>query len=285
VSDVAAQIVAAASVSPEAVCDAFNAAFGDYLITFPTMDVDGWLGFVRRQGIDVAQSKVAVSGDAVVAFAMITPRPLQRTRIAVMGARPATRGTGVAARLLDDAVAASVARRDRWIELEAFAQNERAVRLYRSRGFEADVELLGFIAQPGVGLANDEPVRAVSRAEAAAWASAIDVEHPALLPWQVGGEAILAALGSPVLWRIGAAQMMFVETDASTLAVLGLIAREGADDDAVRLLAALRRRYPERLLRAPQIHRADGPARAFEAAGWERPPLHQFLMRRRLTSD
>jgi hypothetical protein len=245
--------------------------------------MEGWRVFVRRQGIDLAQSKVALRGDVVIAFATITPRLLQRTRIAVMGARPEARGSGAAARLLDDAIAASAARRDRWIELEAFQQNERAVRLYRSRGFEADDELHGFIAQPGHGLTADEPAEEISREAAAAWACAFDQENIAQVPWQAGGEAILVAPIAPRAFRLGGAQIVLVEADANTVMVTSLLDRDAGQRDALRLLAALRQRYPNHLLRAPQIHRANAAARAFVAAGWERQPLHQLFMRRRFT--
>jgi hypothetical protein len=276
-------IVEASRVAPTALCDAFNEAFSDYLLKFPILNIDGWRAFVGRQGIDIERSKVAVSGDSVIAFAMITPRPLQRTRIAVMGARIAARGTGAASRLLDDAVAASVARRDQWIELEAFAQNERAVRLYRSRGFEADADLLGFVASPSQGLAHVEAVREVSREDAAAWAKALDQDHPTLLPWQVGGEAVLAAQGSPRAWRLGEALLVFAEANTDTINVSILLDRDPEQRDAARLISALRHRYPRALLKAPQIHRADRAAQAFTAADWTREPLYQHLMRRRAT--
>jgi ribosomal protein S18 acetylase RimI-like enzyme len=272
--------VNAATVPAAALCDAFNAAFSDYLLKFPILDADGWRAFVQRQGIDVAVSSVACRGDAVVSFAMITPRPFQRSRIAVMGARPAERGSGAAARLLDDAITASTARGDRWIELEAFAQNERAVRLYRSRGFDTVDEMPGYIAAPSTGFAEAAEVTEVSREDAAAWACAADRADNAYWPWQVGGEAILAAVVPLRAWRLGSAQLVFQEVDAATFSVQSLIDRDGAQRDAVRLIAAWRHRYSGHTLRAPQIQRASGPARAFAQAGWTLQPLHQLLMRR-----
>ncbi|MDZ4866632.1 MAG: GNAT family N-acetyltransferase [Alphaproteobacteria bacterium] len=274
-------IVNAATVPAAALCDAFNAAFSDYLLTFPILDADGWRAFVRRQGIEIAMSSVACRGDIVVAFATITPRPFQRTRIAVMGARPTERGSGAAAQLLDQAIAASEARGDRWIELEAFAQNERAVRLYRSRRFEAVDEMPGYIAAPSEGFAQDADVTEVSNEDAAAWACALDCEQNAYLPWQTGGEAIRAAVVPLRAWRLGSAQLVFQVVDGATLTVQSLIDRDSEQRDALRLVAAWRHRYPAHTLRAPQIQRAIGPARAFAEAGWTRQPLHQLLMRRR----
>jgi len=182
--------------------------------------------------------------------------------------------------LLDEAIAASEARGDRWIELEAFAQNERAVRLYRSRGFESIDEMPGFIAAPSEGLGQDADVIEVSNEDAAAWACAFDREHSAYLPWQAGGEAILAAVVPLRAWRLGSAQLVFQVVDGATLTVQSLIDRDSAQRDALRLVAAWRHRYPAHTLRAPQIQRASGPARAFTDAGWTRQPLHQLLMRR-----
>ena len=275
-------VVSSADAAPsEALRDAFNASFADYLLTFPTMDDAGWRTFVRRQGCDLPLSFVAARGSDVVAFALITPRPGARTRVAVMGARPEARGTGIAKRLLDDAIAAAAARGDRWIELEAFAQNERAVRLYRSRGFEPVDALYGYTAAPAQGVAKSSDVDEVSREDAAQWASAFDRERPEFMPWQVGGEAILSIPGAVRAWRCGQAQLVFQDVDA-TGSALSLLDRDEAQSDALKLLAALRRELPERALRGPQLHREHGPARAFEGAGWERQPLHQLLLRRRL---
>ena len=270
----------AAAVSAAALCDAFNASFADYLLPFPTMDLAGWQTFVRRQGCDLALSFAASRGDVVTAFALVTPRPWQRSRIAVMGARPDERGSGVAKRLLDDAIAAAAARSDRWIELEAFAQNERAVNLYLSRGFVPVDSLYGYVAEPPLGTAQDVDGVAVSREDAAQWARDVDRDDPSLLPWQVGGEAMLNIPGNVQAWRFGRAQMVFQDSDTA-IAVTSLLDR-GTAGDAHALLAALRHRYSQRVLRAPQLHRKLGPARAFEDAGWLRQPLHQLFLRRQL---
>ena len=272
----------AAEVPAEALCDAFNASFADYLLPFPTMDIAAWQTFVRRQGVDLTLSLAATRGDVVTAFAHITPRPWQRTRLAVMGARPEERGSGVAAGLLDDAIAGAAARGDRWIELEAFAQNERAVKLYLSRGFVAVDSLYAFVAEPAEGASRKVDVVEVSREDAARWAREFDRDEPEFLPWQVGGEAMLNVPGVILAWRFGGAQMTFQEGEAA-VQVTSLLDR-GSDGGAQVLLEALRQRYPNRTLRASQLHRKQGPARAFEDAGWARHPLHQLLLRRSLAT-
>ena len=119
------------------------------------------------------------------------------------------------------------------------------------------------------------------REEAAQWASDRDHDDQAFLPWQVGGEAIQGLPGSVRAWRLGRAQMVFQESD-TVVSVPSLLEAGPGLSDARRLLEALRFKFPERSLRAPQLHRKNGAARAFEDSRWERMALHQLLMRRRL---
>jgi ribosomal protein S18 acetylase RimI-like enzyme len=239
-------------VPAAALIDAFNAAFADYLLRFPPLDDEGWRQFVTRQGADLALGRVALRAGEVVAFLLVTPRAPRRSRIAVMGARPAERGSGVAARLLDDAIGAARQRGERSVELEVFAQNPRALALYRSRGFEAVCALHGFVSEPAPGAAAEpKDLDAVTRDDAVRWLAEAEAADAGRWPWQVGSAAVASAPGEVNCWRLGQAQ----------------------------LLAALRAGYPTRTLQAPQLQRNDGPALAFDAAGWARLPLHQLLLR------
>jgi GNAT superfamily N-acetyltransferase len=96
----------------EALCDAFNAAFANYVVTFPTLDVAAWRATVGRQGCDLTLSLAACEASRVMAFALVTPRGAKITRIATMGARPEARGTGIAGALLDRALSEARARGD-----------------------------------------------------------------------------------------------------------------------------------------------------------------------------
>jgi ribosomal protein S18 acetylase RimI-like enzyme len=263
-------------VPAAALMDAFNAAFADYLLRFPPLDAEGWRQFVARQGADPALGRVALRGDEVVAFLLVTPRPSGGSRIAVMGARPAERGSGVAAALLDGAIEAARERGELSVELEVFAQNPRALALYRSRGFETVCSLYGYAAPPAQAAADKPTKDVVGRDAAVRWLAEVDAAEP----WQVSGAAVAAAPGEVLCWRRADAQLVF-RADASVgpVAVVSLIDRDPAQGSAVALLAALRAEYPTRTLQAPQLQRDDGAARAFDAAGWARLPLHQLLLR------
>jgi ribosomal protein S18 acetylase RimI-like enzyme len=268
-------------VPAAALIDAFNAAFADYLLRFPPLDDEGWRQFVARQGADLALGRVALRAGEVVAFLLVTPRAARRSRIAVMGARPAERGSGVAARLLDDAIGAARQRGERSVELEVFAQNPRALALYRSRGFEAVCALHGFVSEPAPGAAAEpKGLDAVTRDDAVRWLAEAEAADAGRWPWQVGSAAVASALGDVNCWRLGQAQLIFrAAPGEGPVAVVSLIDRGPTQAGAAALLAALRAGYPTRTLQAPQLQRDDGPALAFDAAGWTRLPLHQLLLR------
>jgi hypothetical protein len=101
-------------VSADALREAFNAAFADYLLKFPPFDTSAWQTFLQRQGADLSRSRAALRSDAVTAFILITPRTQRRTRIAAMGAVPAERGSGRAAPALPKAHADGATVAARW---------------------------------------------------------------------------------------------------------------------------------------------------------------------------
>jgi ribosomal protein S18 acetylase RimI-like enzyme len=266
-------------VPAAALIDAFNAAFADYLLRFPALDADGWRQFVARQGAALELGRVALRGDEVVAFVLVTPRPPGRSRIAVMGARPAERGSGVAAALLDAAIEAARAWGDASIELEVFAQNPRARALYRARGFETVCDLYGYAAGPPAA-AKALIKESVSRDDAVRWLVDAEALDPGIWPWQVSAGGVAAAPGAVTCWRHGNAQLVFrADVGDSPVGVVSLIDRDARQASAAALLAGLRAEYPTRTLQAPQLQRDDGAALAFETTGWVRSPLHQQLLR------
>jgi GNAT superfamily N-acetyltransferase len=274
-------------VEPDRLWAAFLAAFADYLIGAPDVPRHDWPGFLDRQGADLGRSRVVVEGDEVTAFALIAPMP-GRSRLAVMGARPAARGTGAARQLLDLVVEEARARGDASMELEVFAQNTPAVRLYQGRGFVVEAELPGFVRMPAVtatGAGSPGPldphrlaVREVTIEDAMEWLAA----RADGLPHQVSAAALPAATGPLIAWRSGEAQLVWARRSRVAISIVSFV-----DDDPARaggrsLLRALAEHAPEATLRAPQLQRLDRGGLAFEEEGWRRQELHQLLLRRTL---
>jgi ribosomal protein S18 acetylase RimI-like enzyme len=274
-------LVSAAELAPERLHEAFGLAFADYLIGPFKVAFDAWPTLLARQGVDLGLSRALLRGDQVLAFALVARRADPgRWRLATMGALPAARGSGAAPRLLDELIARARQAGLAMLELEVFAQNERALRLYQGRGFEARHELHGYLAPPGVVAPAVCAYRAVSIEAALAWLAAAEARIVDL-PLQVTAGSLRVA-SDPTAWQRGMAQLVFTRPDAATVVLVSLIDTDSAQQDARALLQALRAEFPAQSLRVPQLQRLDLGGQALRALGFETLPLHQLLMRRSL---
>lgn len=279
-------IVDATTVPPEQLHQAFTEAFSDYLIGPFEVPLAQWPAFLSRQGVDLTLSRVALSDPAgePLAFAFVAPRPaLSRWRLGTMGARPAARGTGAAAALLKDFIARARDAGQRDVELEVFARNERARRLYERHGFQRVDTLHGFSAEPG-SLPTDAPAeipREVDRQALLRWLDEAEQRVPDL-PLQVTSASLRHApdlrawqLGSPRSLAQG--QLVF-SLPEGVAQVHSLIAPD--PDQAAALVQAFAAMFPQRRLRVPQLQRDALGGAALRALGAVEQPLHQWLMRR-----
>jgi GNAT superfamily N-acetyltransferase len=277
-----ATLVAADTLAEADLHAATIAAFADYLVGPFQMTREQYPSFIARQGIDLSRSRAAVVDGAIGAFAFTCPRPeVGRWRLGVMGALPAARGTGAAPALLDDFVARARAEGLPWAELECFAANERALRLYRSRGFEEVCGLDGWKLPEGFAPAGAlaREVRAVDRADALAWLDEADRRVDGL-PFPVGARCMAAQVRPLSFWRCGGAQVAFSVVEGTPTQIHSLVDPDPALDDAEALARALAAAHPG--VFAPPILRADLGGTALQRAGFVPHMMSQVLMRRRL---
>jgi len=279
-------------LAPELLHATFTRAFADYLIGPFQIPVAQWPMFLARQGVDLALSRVAMdAAGAPLAFAFVAPRPLpRRWRLATMGATPEARGSGAAPALLDDLIARAAAASQHAVELEVFAQNERARRLYEGRGFRKIHDLLGYVADAGT-IAPSAPGAGIGIGTGIGESAPRSVDMPQLLSWLEAAEHRIADLPLQVTatvirhgvdyhgWQTADAQVVFSLPD-ETVMIHSLIAPR--DTDARALIRALVAVYPERRLRVPQLQREDLGGAALRALGAVPQPLHQQLMLRPL---
>jgi ribosomal protein S18 acetylase RimI-like enzyme len=282
-------IAAAADCRPEALHAAFVAAFADHLAGPFKVPLSAWPYTLARQGVDLELSRVALdAAGGIAAFALIAPRPRHRRwRIAVMGALPAARGTGAAPALLDDSIARAAAAGQQAIELECFAQNERALRLYQQRGFEGRHDLRAYAAAPapvGAAAGVDIPgVEAVALDDACAHIDAIEAQIPDL-PLQVCSAVLRASHAVTPLqaWRSDRAMAVFSMQSgvdgARVIVIHCLVDPDPAQAAAVRIARVLRLLHPEVEIKVPPLQRSDVGGRALLLAGFEPQALHQRWM-------
>ena len=270
------RLVPANVVPPAQLHAAFSAAFADYLIGPFNLSLSQWPGFLARQAVSLSRSRVALRGDEVLALALVAPRG-QRWRLATMGAVPLARGSGAAPALLDELITRATAHGLQALELEVFAQNERAASLYRSRGFREHMTLHGYT------LAGDAPLpaaaiqpRDVGREAALGWLDAAEAAGLAL-PLQVTAPVLAASPLAWQAWQSGSAQLVFVAQEDS-VQILSLVDRQPAQQAARELLLALGAAYPGQPWRVPQLQAPHVGGDALLALGAQREALYQYLM-------
>jgi len=275
-------VLAPASAFTAAQLHAANlAAFSDYVAGPIQMTLVQWPSFVARQGIDIERSRVAVIDGAVVSFGLACPRPDDRRwRLAGMGALPAARGTGAAPALLDDFIARARDDGMAHVELECFAANERALRLYRRHGFEVVCPLNGWKLPADPAPARDASagaVRAIDRADAFAWLAQAN-RHIPWLPFQNTDRCQAAQVRPLSFWQCGSALLVFSVVEGTPTTIHVLLDLDPAQRDAETLARAVRAAHPDAF--APPILRDDLGGDALARAGFVRGELNQVLMRR-----
>jgi ribosomal protein S18 acetylase RimI-like enzyme len=274
-------LVPADTLEPAQLHTAFTQAFADYLIGPFEVPLAQWRLFLGRQGMDLRLSRAATTVDGgVLAFCFVAPRPeCDSWRLATMGALPAARGSGAAPGLLDDFLARAQAAGAGTVELECFAQNERALRLYRRRGFAEVDALHGYegVASPAPSAS---PPSAVTLEDAFGWLDK-SVAAGLALPLQVTPRSLRALPDALQAWRHGGAQLVFSQAPAGGLRVHSLVDRDAAQHDAAALVAALLATHPAGAVQVPQLQRHTVGGAALERHGFHRLPLHQLWLRRR----
>ena len=279
----------AADVDPAQLHAAFGLAFADYLIGPFQLPPAQWPHFLARQCVDLALSRVLQRDGDILAFAFTAPRPaLGIWRLATMGAVPAARGSGAAPRLLDNFIQRTRHAGMAAGELEVFAQNTRALRLYESHGFQAQHALHGYHAQARgqaeLAAPVGDPVE-ITREQAFAWIDSAQREVFPDLPLQVC-TPVLATNPLPLhAWQLGSAVVVFTQPEDGKLQILSLIDRNPAQLDALGLARRLRSTYPDHQCFVHELQRGDIGGHALALAGFEPKPLHQLLMRRAIVDN
>jgi GNAT superfamily N-acetyltransferase len=270
---------------------AFVGAFSDYVAGPFQVPLEQWDQLLARQVVDLAASRVALAGGRVVAFAYTARRPaIERWRLAAMGALPEARGTGAAPRLLDDFIARARAEGVRGLELECFQKNERALSLYRGRGFEAVHALNGWSvpapgrAEPAGAAATDGAAvgcSVVGPEQAFAWLDDATLRVPDL-PLQVTTPTLRASTRPLTCWQAGTAQLVFSVVADTPIQVHSLVDLAAGQQDAEVLVRALRAAYPDHAVTVPALQRDDMGGDALRRLGFELAALNQVIATRRV---
>lgn len=146
-------------------CDCFE----DYLVPV-TLSVEVFVQRFSAEGLSLLDSCIWLEGDTPAAMAVVARRG-DEARLAAFALRPAYRGQGVGRQLMTSLLAALRGQGVRRMWLEVIRDNQAAVALYRSLGFEVRHGLCGYVSTQtgnggGSGLQDDEVLALIRRAGA-----------------------------------------------------------------------------------------------------------------------
>jgi ribosomal protein S18 acetylase RimI-like enzyme len=238
----------------------------------------------RAENLDPYASRVYVRDGAPVG-AMLIARRGWTSRVAAMGFAPEVRGQGLGRRFLGEAIAEAAERGDRAMLLEVFAQNEPAVGLYTSLGFEARRPLLGFRRDAGPAMAGERPSEALREIDPLDFGRLVTREGEADLPWALQAETLAAAtLPARAFSLAGHAYALLADPAAEKIAITALLVprplrRQGWGTRLVRALDAAFPGRPWAVSPVVPMGLADG---FFSALGWGGWDIHQIEMRKNL---
>lgn len=271
----ALQFKPAWEVSLSDLANLFTRAFEGYVAGSVQMTPPLLSGMLAQGGVDLNLSMLACRDDDPVGFALIA-RQGWTSRVAAMGIAPEAQGQSVGDHLLAHLIAQARGRGDRMLELEAFEQNTRAVRLYEKHGFRSLRRLMSYVAETPHGDASPELTQ-IDPMHAALFASMHSVPD---LPWQVSGSHLIR-MGTPfAAYRLGDACAIIGDPSAETVAIRMIVVPPGArgQGQARRLLAALWAAYPGKRWFVPALCPEEYGG-LFERCGFVKQELNQLQMR------
>lgn len=255
--------------------DLFTRGFENYVIPTARVDREVLARHVRREGIDLADSRVISRAGEPIALALIARRG-HRSRLAAMGIAKECRGMGVGSALVRRLVEDARARRDVELSLEVIESNAAAVALYTHAGFRPLRRLVGYHAE-NVGPGDD--VLTPCQPDTLGRVAARDVLGP--LPWQLEPATLMQATVPNQCFHLDErafALVGSVSERAIGVAAVYTLPEHRRQGWARRLLGAVAARFVGRALSVPQIWPEDVAAEPMRRLGFVRAELTQREM-------
>jgi GNAT superfamily N-acetyltransferase len=251
----------------------FNHAFTGYIGGSVEFTPETLHGFLVRDNVDLNASSLLMEAGRPVGFVLLA-RQGWTSRVAAMGIVPETQSKGVGRWFMERVIEQAKMQGTRTLVLEAFEQNERAVKLYTRVGFRIVRRLYGYHAEDTTGQAAD--LAEVDIYEVAR----LVVQHGlADLPWQVAG-TVLARLSPPNrAFRVGDAYAVMSDPSKETVVLRSVFVLPEArlKGEGTRLLEALFAAYPGKAWHVPQVCPEEYGS-FFIKRGFARLELHQVQM-------
>jgi ribosomal protein S18 acetylase RimI-like enzyme len=255
-----------------------NRGFEEYFLPIH-FSQDMFSNMLRKDGIDLADSRVLLVEDQACGIALIARRRgLRASRVAAMGIAKEARGKGAGSWLMKQLTEEASERGDREMALEVIEQNEPAVKLYRKYGFETIRRLVGYI-HTGRDTANIES-NELYRFDLREVGGLISQYGLADLPWQLSGESVTQISPPPYAYCHGPAYIVISNPEAEHVVIWSLLVEPEARGNGLgaRMLQRVMAYHEGKTWHVPAIF-PEELGKVFERAGFEKEKLSQWQMK------
>jgi ribosomal protein S18 acetylase RimI-like enzyme len=253
-----------------------NRGFEGYSIPIQ-FTADMFSNMLRKDGIDLADSRVLIADDQACGIALIAcRRSLHSSRLAAMGIAKAIRNKGAGSwfmgKLIDDAYE----RGDHEMVLEVIEQNQPAIKLYRKYGFQSIRRLVGYLRM-NAGENNKADLKKIDLHE---MGSLINQHAVTDLPWQLSAESITQMNPPPYAYCNGPAYIVISNPEADHVMIWSLLVEPQARGQGrgTEILKRVLAHYPGKTWHVPAIW-PEELGKVFERAGFEKEELSQWQMK------
>lgn len=251
----------------------FTRGFEGYFV--PVQMTDAALQtMIRRDGVDLAESRVLFKDDQPIGVALIARRGWT-SRLAAMGIVTEARNGGVGTWAMKQLIEEARVRAEKEMLLEVIEQNTAGVKLYQKVGFKTVRRLVGYKLE-NPQLKSRGKLEEIDIRDLAKLISAHGLKD---LPWQLSGETIAQHTPPSRAYRLDDAYCLISNPEAEQVVISSVLVKAGSRGAGLSpvLMRAVFSRFPNKIWRVPAIF-PEEMSPIFEEVGMKREELSQLQM-------
>ena len=253
-------------------------SFEGYFVPVNITDVI-LLAMLRRDGIDLASSRVIMKDDQPSGLALIARRGWA-SRLAAMGIVPTVRDGGTGTWAMRQLIEEAGSRGEKEMLLEVIEQNTAAVKLYEKFGFTKIRRLVGYRLDTSqiapAALRKDQELQEIDIRELARMVSYHGLED---LPWQLSGTTIAHHTPPSRAFCLNDAYCLISNPENTDVTISSVLEKTRSSEAGLSggLMHALFARFPNKIWHVSPVF-PEEMSIIFEQVGMTRETLSQWQM-------
>lgn len=253
-------------------------SFEGYFVPVNITDVI-LLAMLRRDGIDLASSRVIMKDDQPSGLALIARRGWA-SRLAAMGIVPTVRNGGTGTWVMRQLIEEAGSRGEKEMLLEVIEQNTAAVKLYEKFGFTKIRRLVGYRLDTSqiapAALRKDQELQEIDIRELGRVVSYHGLED---LPWQLSGTTIALHTPPSRAFCLNDAYCLISNPENTDVTISSVLVKTRSSEAGLSggLMHALFARFPNKIWHVSPVF-PEEMSIIFEQVGMTRETLSQWQM-------